>query len=195
MKLALICLLFATPLGAQQHEVGLLLGRLNANSRDLLRLGSGTAYQANYGYRVAGGSRTALLGEVHFLANPQRIVGSGTPTATRDVATIFLTPGLKLKFFSQSRVSPYVFGGAGWAVFEQSLTVLNGAPNPAPRTISRAAATYGGGADFAVIRQFAFRGEFRGYTSGSPAYNLPALRGAQQHTVLSIGMVFRFGGN
>ncbi len=76
---------------AQKHEVGLTLGGLFSQDRgtvpNALRLSSGVALQANYGYRFIGG-RTTLYGEVHFLANPQRVVGSGNSAATRDVATL-----------------------------------------------------------------------------------------------------------
>ena len=78
---------------AQKHEVGLTLGGLFSQDRgtvpNALRLSSGVALQANYGYRFIGG-RTTLYGEVHFLANPKRVVGSGNSAATRDVATLYV---------------------------------------------------------------------------------------------------------
>src|SRR6266446_3405085 len=101
---------------AQKHEVGLTLGGLFSQDRgtvpNALRLSSGVALQANYGYRFIGG-RTTLYGEVHFLANPQRVVGSGNSAATRDVATLYVTPGLRVKFAADAAISPYVaIGGA-----------------------------------------------------------------------------------
>ena len=88
---------------APRHEVGLTLGGLFGDQRSggatRLDLGSGVALQANYGYRIAGGDRAALYGELHFLANPLRDVASTDRSLTRDVATIFLTPGLRVKFY------------------------------------------------------------------------------------------------
>jgi opacity protein-like surface antigen len=189
MKIITLCLLIAVPLVAQQHELGFQLGRMAANSRNSVRLGSGTSFQFNYGYRLAELGKAALYGEVHFLANPQRVVGSGFPTATRDVATIFLTPGLKVKFFPTGRVSPYVTAGGGWAVFEQSTSQLNGQPNPAPRSVNKSVFGYGGGVDFQVVRKFALRAEVRDFYSGNPAYNIPSLTGSQRNVVVSGGFV------
>lgn len=192
MRIIVLCLLLASPLAAQQHEVGFLLGGILSNSRERVRLTSGTAFQANYAYRFADFGKAALYGEVHFLANPQRIVGSGVVTATRDIATLYVTPGVKLKFLPQSRISPYVAAGGGWALYEQSVSQLNGEPNPAPRTVNRGVFVYGAGVDFSVVRQLALRAEVRDFYSGNPALNIPGLSGRQHNVVVSGGFVLRF---
>src|SRR6266567_6398072 len=109
-KRYLLLILFLSQMAfAQKHEVGLTLGGLFPQDRgtapNALRLSGGTSWQANYGYRFLG-NRTALYGELHFLGNPQRVVGSGNPAATRDVATIYVTPGVRVKFAGDARVSP-----------------------------------------------------------------------------------------
>src|SRR5262245_39522282 len=91
-RLLLLVLLFGSrPAFAEKHEIGLTLGGLFPQDRGTIpntaRLGGGTALQANYGHRLISG-RAALYGEVHFSANPQRLVGSGNPMSTRDIATI-----------------------------------------------------------------------------------------------------------
>src|SRR5690242_12980825 len=95
-----------------KHEIGLTLGGLFGTHRDggstRLDLGSGIALQANYGYRLIGNRTAALYGEVHFLANALREVSSTDRTLTRDAATIFLTPGLRVKFFPNRNVAPYL---------------------------------------------------------------------------------------
>src|SRR5262249_610335 len=80
-RLLLLIVLFGCRPGfAEKHEIGLTLGGLFPQDRgtipNTVRLGSGTALQANYGHRLISGL-VALYGEVHFLANPQRLVGSG----------------------------------------------------------------------------------------------------------------------
>src|SRR5437867_12252192 len=70
------------PVFAEQHEIGLTLGGLLPQDRGTIpnsvRLGGGTALQANYDHRLISG-RAAVFAEVHFLANPQRLVGSRNP--------------------------------------------------------------------------------------------------------------------
>lgn len=190
-------LVSAVPLRAQKHEVGLLLGGIFGGSRgsgaDSLDLSAGTALQANYGYRFLGAEdKVALYGEVHFLANPQRTVDSQNSSATRDVATLYVTPGVRVKFFPASGISPFVAVGGGYAAYEQSLTQIDGQPNPAPRLINRGVFSFGGGVDFKFWRFVGLRAEVRDFYSGSPAYNLPSIRGGQHNVVASGGLVLRF---
>jgi hypothetical protein len=143
----LLILIFLCQSAFAKHEVGLTLGGLLPQDQGIntnaIHLGAGTALQANYGRRLTGG-RVELSGEVHFVANPQRVVGSTNPAATRDVATIYVTPGIRLKFASKSSFSPYIAVGGGVAFYEQSLLQKDGRPNPAPRDISRGVFDFGG---------------------------------------------------
>ena len=181
---------------APKHEVGLTLGRLLAVSRSgsstKLELGSATALQANYGYRLVERSNYALYGEVHFLANPQRKVNSPDQTLTRDVATIFLTPGLRVKLFPRKAAAPYFAVGGGYAAFEQSTARLDAKPNAAARELSRGVFDFGGGVDVKFWRFIGLRAEVRDFYSGSPAYNSTAFRGGQHNVVAGGGLVLRF---
>jgi hypothetical protein len=98
-KLFPFVVFFVSSAAAQKHEVGLTLGELFSQDRgtvpNVVRLNSGIALQANYGHHFIG-RRTALYGEVHFLANPQRVVDSANSAATRDVATLYVTPGVRV---------------------------------------------------------------------------------------------------
>jgi hypothetical protein len=193
-----VAVLAAAPARSQEpapkHEIGLTLGGLFGTDRQGLParfdLGSGTALQANYGYRFLEGEKAALYGEVQFLANPQRLVGSSDRTLTRDVASIFVTPGIRVKFLQRAAFSPYVAVGGGYAVFEQSLTRLDGQPNPAPRTIHRGAVAFGGGADLKFWRFVGLRFEIRDFYSGNPAYNA-AVSGGQHNVVAGGGIVLK----
>lgn len=191
-KLALASILFAPLLAAQQHELGLTLGRIGGVNRSAIDLASGTALQANYGYRVWNGESTAVYGEVHFLANPQRQVSSANGGATRDVATLFVTPGVRVKFRKDRAVSPWLAAGGGYALYEQSLTTLSGAANPAPRLIHRGAFDFGGGADFRFWRFVALRAEVRDFYTGPAAFNVAAFHGGQHNLVVGGGIVLKF---
>jgi hypothetical protein len=179
-----------------RHEVGLTLGGLFGAERSggatRLDLGSGVALQANYGYRIAGGETAALYGEVHFLANPLREVGSTDRTLTRDAATIFLTPGIRVKFFPNRGAAPYFAVGGGWSVYEQSVNTLGGSPNPASRLVNHGAFDYGGGVDFKFWRFVNLRAEVRDFYAGAPSYNTTAIRGGQHNVVAGGGLVLRF---
>ncbi len=177
-----------------KHEVGLTLGRLLGQDRisgtTRFELGSGTALQANYGYRLVASSNVAIYGEVHMLANPQRVVTSTNLGLTKDVASLFVTPGIRVKFFPRSSVAPYAAFGGGWALFEHSTTTLGGSPNPAPRSASHGVFDFGGGVDIKFWKFVGLRGEVRDFYSGNPSYNVP-LNGRQHNVVVGGGFVLR----
>ncbi|MBL8174664.1 MAG: hypothetical protein JNK48_08340 [Bryobacterales bacterium] len=196
MKLFFVFLLAAMggqDLFAQRSEVGLLLGVSAPRARTPeLRFTRGTTLSANYGLRLREWKTAALYFEAPFLATPQHRIESGAGEATRDIATIYLTPGLRLKFAPKGRISPYVAGGGGWALFEQSTLRLDGRANEAPRTLSRGAMDIGGGVDVRVWRFLRARGEVRSFVSGNAGLNTP-VRGSRQQTIfVGGGLAFGF---
>ena len=180
---------------AQKHEVGLTLGGFVPGSRSsplgALSLSGGPGFQANYGYRLMDRTKVALFVETHFLANPLRDISSINRSATRDVATLYLTPGLRLKFAPRAKLSPYLVVGGGYALYEQSFQQISGQPNPAPRFTHRGVFDFGGGVDVKVWRFFSLRSEIRDFYSGSPGFNA-LVAGGQHNVVAGGGFALRF---
>lgn len=197
-RLASFCI-FALPLLAQErapkHELAFQLGGFAAVSRktagESLRLGPGVALQTNYARRFVEWRHAALYGEVHFLASPLREVTSANSRATRDVASLYAGPGVRVKFRPLSAISPYVAAGGGPAWYEQSTSQIGGEPNTAPRQLVRAGFNFGGGVDVRVWSWLALRGEIRDFYTGSPAYNLSSIRGGQHNVVAGAAFVIR----
>ena len=198
--IVVVAMLMAVPGAlAQRHEIGLILGAISGVDRNTssgqLGLGTGVALQANYGYRILGSRNAALYAEVHFLANPLRDITSADGRASRDIATLFVLPGLRVKFLPVRSFSPYVAVGGGYAIYEQSLMQIDGNPNPAPRNTHRAALAFGGGADFPVWRFVGGRVEIRDFYTGNPSFNIPVSGGGQHNLVAGGGIVLRLGGS
>lgn len=199
MRIPLLFALFAISVLAQERqELGLLLGAFKPAARELpegkARFATGMSLLANYGLRVHGqpDSGATLSFETYFGATPQNRILASNPRSTRDAASLFLMPGLRLKLFPSRTIQPYVAAGAGFAVFEHSLLRMDGQPNDAPRTITRAAGNFGGGVDVRVWRWLSLRGEVRDVITGNPAFNVP-VRGGAQHSLLAAGgFVLRF---
>ena len=190
---ALLMLGAITLVNAQQHELGLTLGRLTGFGRGGIEIGSGVAFQANYGYRFATTRHAAFLGEVHLLANPQREIASANTLATRDIAALYAVPGLRVKLLPARGASPYFAFGAGYALYEQSQYRLDGQPNNAPRFTHRGTIGFGGGVDFKLWRFVGGRIEVRDFYSGSPSFNTPFSGGGQHNLVAGGGFVLKFG--
>lgn len=183
----------------QKNEVGLLLGALSTGSREIrlptlstADINSGITYQASYGRRIVDGKVAALYGEVVFAATPLQEVRSTNTTIPRDYASLFLTPGLKIKFLPSWRVSPYVAAGGGYARFAESEFRTNDQPNTGQRGTNRGVFNYGGGVDIRVIRFLSLRGEVRDFVSGNPNFNSPFLSNRQHNVLTSGGIVLHF---
>ena len=198
MPALLLGALFLSPARAQtRHEVGLTLGRLLAQTRRgpdaSLQSGSGAALQANYGFRLFANSAVATYLETHFLASPQRKVASSVPSVISDVASLYVTPGLRFKFAPAARVSPWFAIGGGLSVYEHSMLFLGGTGATVPRTVTHGAFQFGGGVDFPVWRWLGGRVDLRDFYTPSPAYNL-ALNSSRQHNpVVSGGLLLKWG--
>jgi hypothetical protein len=189
--LSLFVLACSLPLAAQKQELGLTLGYLSGPERTLasgqsFQTSAGIAFQANYGYRFIGGETAALFGEVHFIANPLREISQTTPGLSRDYATLYVTPGLRVKFNPTGRFQPYIAGGGGYALYENSRLTQGGAPNPAGRFTHRGAVDFGVGADLHFWRFVYLRGEIRDFYTGNPGFNV-AVRDSRQHNVVAGG--------
>jgi len=182
-----------------KHELGLLLGAISSPQRTLsnpagtLATSPDLALEANYGYRLTNGKRVALYGEVHFLADALRDVSSNIARVSHDYASLYVTPGVRLKFAPHRRISPYVAVGGGYALYEQSLFTQTQSPNGAPRFRHRGAFTTAGGADYKFWRFVSLRGEFRYFYTGNPDFNAVAVARGQHNYVGSGGIVLRWG--
>jgi opacity protein-like surface antigen len=191
---ALAATCFAQEDAAHKNELGFGLGGIPALSRSdtpSLNAGSGVAFQVNYGRRFLGGHKVALYGEFNLLASPLRDVSSSVPTATHDFASLYLTPGIRVKFSPASRISPYAVVGGGYADYEQSTTRIDGRTNSVSRQLARGILDFGAGVDVRVWRLIALRGEARDFYSGAPAYNV-AISGGQHNIVATGGFVLQW---
>jgi opacity protein-like surface antigen len=180
---------------APKNELAFGLGGIPALSRsDSPRLdaGSGVAFQVNYGRRIVNGNTVALYGEINVIANPLRDVSTAITTSTHDFASLYVTPGIRVKFRPASRISPYAVVGGGYADYEQSLTRIDGRPNPAPRELARGVFDFGAGVDVRVWRFVALRGEARDFYTGSPNYNVASISGGQHNVVATGAFVLRW---
>lgn len=188
-RVLFLWLLAIAPAAAQKHEIGLTLGGLAPQAR----LDGGMALQVNYGRRIWQGARAQWSFETHWLANPQRKTGFRDPNATSDVASMYVTPGLRLTLSPGARLRPWLAFGGGWAWYEQSTLTQSGQPNPAPRNHYTGALQFGGGVDYRLRGPLSLRVELRDFLTGPPEFNSAGRGGLQHNVVAGGGLTFRFG--
>ena len=129
----LLALAACATASAQKHDLGLMFGREFVPDRAGIAAASGMTLYANYAQRLIDGKLASVYLEVPFAATPQHRLMSANVSVPRDYASLFITPGVKLKFASPLPIVPYVAAGGGYAQFEQSVTQQDGKPNPGPR--------------------------------------------------------------
>jgi hypothetical protein len=184
------------PVLAQNQEVTLSLGGVFSQSRSFQ--GTGTAQissdfnlEANYGYRFLHAKTAALYGEIEFVALPNRSVTSATAIVPKNYASLYVAPGLRLKFAPAARISPWVAIGGGYALYQQSAQFSNG-QNTTNKFLNRGVFDFGGGLDYTLFRFLGLRAEVRDLVSGNPNLNF-ALSSSTQHNLISSGgIIVRF---
>lgn len=147
--------------------------------------------EANYGYRFLLANVAALYGELEFVALPNRSVTTAAAIVPKNYASLYVAPGLRLKFAPAARISPWVAIGGGYALYQQSAQFSNG-QNTANRFLNRGVFDFGGGVDYTLLRFLGLRAEVRDLVSGNPNLNV-ALSSSTQHNLISSGgIIVRF---
>ena len=158
---------------AQSQDITLSLGALNGpNTKAGLYLG------ANYAHRIVHRPGIALSGQLDFAASPNRKSSVLDPLGSRDVASLYVIPGLRLSFMPNKRFSPFIAGGVGLASYEQSALLQNGKPYPGSRAQNDFAVSGAVGMDVHILRFAGLRFEIKNY---------------QKDVAAGVGLHFRWG--
>lgn len=195
--LLFIAAMAAVPARAQNQELTFSLGGIPGQSRGLqgssgsANISADRAFGINYAHRLAGTGFAALYAEVQFVAIPNRPVSSATALVPQNYASLYLTPGVQLKFFPGSRLSPWAAVGGGYALYQQSAQLSNG-QNSTDKYLNRGVFEYGGGLDYRLFRFIGLRGEVRDFFSGNPNLNTALSSSTQHNVVASGGIILRF---
>jgi hypothetical protein len=187
----------AAPAKAQSQELTFSLGGIPGQSRGLEGSSSSALISAdrtfgiNYAHRLTGIGFASLYAEIEFVAIPNRPVSAATAVVPRNYASLYLTPGVQLKFFPGSRVSPWAAVGGGYALYQQSAQLSNG-QDSSNKFLNRGVFDYGGGLDYRLFRFIGLRGEVRDFFSGNPNLNTTLGSSTQHNVVASGGIILRF---
>ena len=195
--LLLVTTIIAGPARGQNQDLTFSLGGIPGQTRTfqgsagIAQISSDRSFGINYGHRFLDAKIAALYGEIEFVAIPNRSVTSATAIVPQSYASLYLAPGLRLKFFPSSRLSPWGAVGGGYALYEQSAKLSNG-QNETDKFLNRGVFDYGGGLDFRLFRFIGLRAEVRDFLSGNPDLNAKLNSSAQHNVVASGGLILRF---
>ncbi len=171
LALGLLAPTFPVLASAQSNDITLSLGGIAAQSRTLrsppagsTQISADVSLGANYGHGLLHAEFAALYAEIQFVALPNRSVTPATAIVPQNYASLYVTPGLRLKVLPRARLSPWVALGGGYALYEQSAKLSN----------------------YQLFRLFGLRGEVRDSVSGNPNLNV-ALSSSTQHNIVASG--------
>jgi hypothetical protein len=186
----------------RRNEVGLLLGGAVTPSLTIgsgpanIEFGKGLTFQATYARHLLSFPSAQLSFEVPLLAAPSvdaRSIGISTPS---EYASLFITPGFRLKLAPQAPLSPWVSAGGGYARFREADQRQDGAPNVGRIGRNTGAVQFGGGVDIRtplnILFPISLRLEVRDVYSGKPTYNALTGGSFQHNVVFSGGFVVHF---
>ncbi len=179
-----LLLLACLPSFAQSNEIAITGGGQFSNNA-YFETGTSWAVGANFAHRIAHVPFVGLYFEVPVVVAPKSTIN----ITASDYSSLFVTPGLKLKFAPSFPISPYLAGGVGFARFHTGASVIG-----SDQTSTKAVFDIGGGLDFKIAPFFSARAEVRDFYSGLPDFNLVSngLSGRQNNVVPQLGLVFRF---
>ena len=195
MKSALLTILLAGGAGAQNSDLGLLLGISGPTSS--VRTGSGVRVsssvgahgQINYAQQLRETSAGRLYLELPLLLGGQVSSHVSSSIVASAGGMIFFTPGVRLNIAPHSRVSFYLAGGAGVAAFDENRAVMMAGRISVDQGWSATpAGEFGGGLDFRLTRLMSLRAEVRDFVTG-------AGHGGQEghhHPVFGFGVGFHW---
>jgi hypothetical protein len=181
----------------QNQELTFSLGGIPGQTRSFqgsagaAQISADRSFGINYGHRFLGAKIAALYGELEFVAIPNRALTAASATVPQNYASLYLTPGVRLKFLPGSRLSPWAAIGGGYGLYQQSAQLSNG-QNTTNKFLNRGVFEYGGGLDYRLFRFIGLRGEVRDFFSGNPNLNVALNSSTQHNVVASGGIILRF---
>lgn len=194
LSLIAVCTVSAQQSGSEfAVTIGALSGNNPNTASGLLVLGSSPAFEVNYAREFNDTKKWAsLYWEINALVSPFRHLSGVPVSATSDVRSVYVTPGVRLQFAAQERITPWIDGGAGYAFYDSSNTNIAGGPTGTQGNANTYAVEFGGGVDIVASKKYIVRGAVQGFYTGDPNYGVPAT-GGQFNFVVSGGIVWRFG--
>lgn len=148
------------------------------------------AFEGSFAHQIKGFTLASLQIEVPVMAAPNSTIKSSNFFASKSYNSLYITPGLRLRFASEASISPWVAVGGGVARFSSSSTSVVGGFSAASGAL-KGVVEGGGGVDFKAPGPLTFRVEAREYFSGAPNLNLPNLS-LHNNIFAGAGLVLKF---
>ncbi len=186
---------------AQRNEISATLGHTFVSSQRIqganffnpnIHFGNGLTIGANYSRLLKTYGIFGISGEVPFAYAFDMDLNTGQNLIPEGYQSYFVTPSVRVNFFSGQGVSPWVSAGGGYGFFKQSDQLVFGGPNPGKRSTNTGVFQFGAGLDVWPWQKWGLRLEARDFYSGVPDLNVTTVRSRQHNIYVGGGVIRRF---
>jgi hypothetical protein len=186
---------------AQRNEVSATLGRVFVSSQNIpgadfpnpnVHFGNGLTIGGNYSRLLKTYGIFGISGEVPVAYSFDMDLNTGDNLIPEGYQSLFVTPAVRVNFFSGQGVSPWVSVGGGYGFFKQSDQLVFGGSNPGKTSTNTGVFQIGAGLDVWPWEKWGFRLEARDFYSGVPDLNVTTVRSRQHNYYVGGGFIRRF---
>ena len=148
----------------------------------------------NYGRLLKTHKIFGLYGELPVAIYFRMDVNAFDTRIPKDIGALFVTPSVRLNFFSGEAVTPWVSAGGGYGRFREAprLIGIDDLPNPGPTGTNTGVVQFGAGLDAWLWHRWGARFEARDFYSGTPDLNVDTGKSRQHNYYVGVGVVHRF---
>ncbi len=183
---------------AQVNELSITGGRTFVSTQSItltpplpIHFGNEETVEFNYARLLMTHKIYGLYAEVPVAIYPRMDVNTNLGTSPKDIGALFVTPSVRLNFFSGDSVTPWVSAGGGYGHFRVAPVTLYENPNPGSGT-NTGVVQFGAGLDVWVWHRWGARFEARDFYSGTPDLNVDTGRSRQHNYYVGAGVMHRF---
>jgi hypothetical protein len=183
---------------AQVNELSITAGRTFVSTQTVpstglpIHFGNPASVAFNYGRLLMTHKIFGLSAELPVAIYPRMDLNYRYDLIPKDIGALFVTPSVRVNFFSGQGVSPWVSVGGGYGRFRQAPSLVWGGPNPGTTGTNTGVVQFGAGVDVWFWHRWGARLEARDFYSGVPDLNVDTGRSRQHNYYVGIGVAHRF---
>lgn len=198
----IVCVVvFVAAASAQKNEISGTIGRVFVSSQAVqganffdpnIHFGNGLTIGGNYTRLLKIYGIFGISGEVAVAYSPDMDLNLSQNLIPEAYQSYFITPAVRVNFFSGETVTPWVSVGGGYGGFKMSDKLVFFGSNPGKTSTSTGVFQFGTGLDVWPWEKWGFRMEARDFYSGVPDLNVTTVRSRQHNIYVGGGVIRRF---
>jgi hypothetical protein len=186
---------------AQRNEISGTVGRVFVSSQAVkganffdpnIHFGNGFTIGGNYSRLLRTYGIFGISGEVAGAYLPDMDLNLSQNLIPEAYQAYFITPAVRVNFFSGETVTPWVSVGGGYGGFRMSNKLVFFGSNPGKTSTNTGVFQFGAGLDVWPWAKWGIRMEARDFYSGVPDLNVTTVRSRQHNIYVGGGFIRRF---